>query len=77
MEKEIPKTEEKPNAVSDSKTKGNDFEDFVVNLLADWRFKLLDRTQDHKSSAGVVAESSKNPDQEANNIQSRPVTTGS
>lgn len=45
-----------------NKAKGDAFEDFVVNLLADWRLKLLDRTQDHKSSAGVVAESSKNPD---------------
>ena len=45
-----------------SKAKGNSFEDFVVNLLADWRLTLLDRTQDAVSSAGVVAESSKNPD---------------
>lgn len=45
-----------------SKAKGNEFEDFVVNLLADWRFKLLDRTQDAVSTAGVVAESCKNPD---------------
>lgn len=44
------------------KEKGNQFEDFVVNLLADWRLKLLDRTQDAVSSAGVVAESCKNPD---------------
>lgn len=51
------------NKSTDSnKAKGDAFEDFVVNLLADWRLKLLDRTQDHKSSAGVVAESSKNPD---------------
>ncbi|MDE5629368.1 MAG: hypothetical protein K2I69_07390 [Muribaculaceae bacterium] len=34
----------------------------MVNLLADWRLKLLDRTQDAVSTAGVVAESSKNPD---------------
>ncbi len=47
---------------SDSKKKGDAFEDFVCNLLNDWRLKLLDRTQDKKSSAGVVAESSKNPD---------------
>lgn len=44
------------------KEKGNQFEDVVVNLLADWKFKLLDSTQDAKSSAGVVAESCKNPD---------------
>lgn len=50
--------------ISPSKAKGNGFEDFVVNLLADWRFTLLDRTQDAMSSAGVVAESSKNPDLE-------------
>ena len=46
----------------DSKAKGNAFEDFVVNLLEDWRLKLLDRTQDAVSTAGVVAESCKNPD---------------
>lgn len=45
-----------------SKAKGDLFEDFVVNLLADWRLKLLDRTQDKISTAGVVAESCKNPD---------------
>lgn len=45
-----------------SKEKGDIFEDFVVNLLADWRLKLLDRTQDAVSSAGVVAESCRNPD---------------
>lgn len=45
-----------------SKEKGDAFEDFVVNLLADWRLKLLDRTQDRVSTAGVVAESCKNPD---------------
>lgn len=44
------------------KEKGNQFEDFVADLLADWRVKLLDRTQDRMSPAGVVAESSKNPD---------------
>lgn len=49
-------------SVDTKKTKGDAFEDFVVNLLADWRLKLLDRTQDKKSTAGVVAESSKNPD---------------
>lgn len=48
--------------IDPSKAKGNSFEDFVVNLLADWRLTLLDRTQDAVSSAGVVAESSKNPD---------------
>lgn len=48
--------------VDQSKAKGDAFEDFVVNLLADWRLKLLDRTQDAVSTAGVVAESSKNPD---------------
>ncbi|MDE6537336.1 MAG: hypothetical protein K2M13_04800 [Muribaculaceae bacterium] len=55
---------EKPSKTTkeDSKAKGNAFEDFVVNLLADWRLKLLDRTQDAVSSAGVVAESCKNPD---------------
>ena len=52
---------EKPT-VDKSKEKGDAFEDFVVNLLADWRLKLLDRTQDAVSSAGVVAESCKNPD---------------
>lgn len=46
----------------DSKAKGDAFENFVVNLLADWRLKLLDRTQDAVSTAGVVAESCKNPD---------------
>ena len=50
------------STVDESKAKGNAFEDFVVNLLADWRLKLLDRTQDAVSSAGVVAESCKNPD---------------
>ena len=49
-------------AVDQSKAKGAAFEDFVVNLLADWRLKLLDRTQDAVSTAGVVAESCKNPD---------------
>lgn len=44
------------------KEKGDAFEDFVVNLLADHRFTLLDRTQDADSTAGVVAESCKNPD---------------
>ncbi len=55
---------EKPSKTpeEDSKAKGNAFEDFVVNLLADWRLKLLDRTQDAVSTAGVVAESCKNPD---------------
>lgn len=50
------------DSVSAAKMKGNVFEDFVVNLLADYRFTLLDRTQDAVSSAGVVAESCKNPD---------------
>lgn len=45
-----------------SKDKGDMFEDYVVNLLADWRLKLLDRTQDKVSSSGVYAESCKNPD---------------
>lgn len=68
IEKEAPKEEttikkeEVSNSADANKAKGDAFEDFVVNLLADWRLKLLDRTQDHKSSAGVVAESSKNPD---------------
>lgn len=48
--------------IDPAKAKGNSFEDFVINLLADWRLTLLDRTQDAVSSAGVVAESSKNPD---------------
>lgn len=48
--------------IDERKEMGNQFEDVVVNMLADWRFKLLDRTQDAKSSAGVVAESCKNPD---------------
>lgn len=48
--------------VDKSKEKGDAFEDFVVNILADWRLKLLDRTQDAVSTAGVVAESCKNPD---------------
>ena len=52
---------EKPT-VDKSKEKGDAFEDFVVNLLADWRLKLLDRTQDAVSTSGVVAESCKNPD---------------
>lgn len=59
------KAEPKPAAaaVEDyAHTTGGAFEDFVVNLLADWRLKLLDRTQDAVSSAGVVAESCKNPD---------------
>lgn len=48
--------------IQSSKDKGDSFENFVCNLLADWRLKLLDRTQDKVSTAGVVAESSKNPD---------------
>lgn len=61
-------SEAKP-AVSPTETKrtrpeeiGQAFENFVVNLLADSRFTLLDRTQDTKSTAGVYAESCKNPD---------------
>lgn len=50
------------NTNNTSKEKGDAYEDFVVNLLADWRLTLLDRTQDAVSSAGVVAESCKNPD---------------
>lgn len=57
---DLPKKSEQLNDIS--KMKGDDYEDFVVNLLADWRLKLLDRTQDAVSSAGVVAESCKNPD---------------
>lgn len=34
----------------------------IIGVDLDWRFKLLDRTQDAVSTAGVVAESSKNPD---------------
>ena len=45
-----------------SKERGDEFEDFTVNLLADWRMKLLRRTQDKMSSGGVVAESCKEPD---------------
>lgn len=48
--------------VLSAKEKGDLFEDFTVNLLADWRLKLLDCTQDKMSSAGVVAESCKQPD---------------
>lgn len=59
VESERPSSTPKANS---SKAKGDDFEDFVVNLLADYHFTLLDRTQDHVSSAGVVAESCKNPD---------------
>ena len=55
-------TEAPKSAAEQSKAKGNAFEDFVVNLLADWRLKLLDRTRDTVSSAGVIAESCKNPD---------------
>lgn len=54
--------ESEEQTVDKSKEKGDAFEDFVVNLLADWRLKLLDRTQDAVSTAGVVAESCKNPD---------------
>lgn len=66
--KEIqPQTELQTNKQSEAtidkrKEIGNSYEDFVVNLLADWRLTLLDRTQDAVSSAGVVAESCKNPD---------------
>ncbi len=45
-----------------AKDKGDAFENFIVNLLADHRFKLMDRTQDVVSTNGVVAESCKNPD---------------
>jgi hypothetical protein len=41
---------------------GQAFENFIVNLLADSRFKLLDRTQDSRSTEGVYAESCMNPD---------------
>lgn len=44
------------------KETGTIFEDFVVDLLADKRLTLLDRTQDRISSRGVYAESCKNPD---------------
>lgn len=50
------------NSEPTTKEVGDDFEDFVVNLLADYRLSLIDRTQDAMSSAGVVAESCKNPD---------------
>lgn len=49
-------------SADDAKSKGDAFEDFVVNLLADHRLKLLDRTQDKVSTNGVYAESCKNPD---------------
>ena len=54
--------EAKSDASLSSKEKGDLFEDFTVNLLADWRMKLLDRTQDKVSSAGVAAESCRQPD---------------
>lgn len=64
VEKEVPQKDEVSNTQdsNSNKDKGDAFEDFVVNILADWRLSLLDRTQDKKSSAGVIAESSKNPD---------------
>lgn len=66
VEVQVERTTEKPTdgktAAETSKSKGDDFENFVVNLLADKRLKLLDRTQDKKSSVGVYAESCKNPD---------------
>lgn len=46
----------------DPHSKGKAFEDFVVDLLADWRLTLLERTQDTVSPKGVYAESCKNPD---------------
>lgn len=44
------------------KEKGDAFEDFVLRLITDNRFKLLDRTNDVVSSSGIYAESCKNPD---------------
>lgn len=62
MERTLAGTVSDSPTIDDPKQKGDNYEDFVVNLLADWRFGLLNRTQDKKSSAGVVAESSKDPD---------------
>lgn len=59
---EAPVSEAAPASEPTAKEKGDAFENFVVNLLADHRLTLLDRTQDAVSSAGVVAESCKNPD---------------
>jgi hypothetical protein len=47
---------------TDQEIMGQKFEDYVVNLLADSRFRLLDRTMDKKTSEGVYAESCMNPD---------------
>lgn len=55
-------SEKKEPQKDPAKEKGDTYEDFVVNLLADWRLKLLNRTRDDASTAGVVAESCKNPD---------------
>jgi hypothetical protein len=53
---------------------GQAFENYIVNLLADSRFKLLDRTQDIKSTAGVYAESCMNPDLHVEQkFSSRPI----
>lgn len=58
----VPAIEAERTSDEINKEKGNAFEDFVVNLLADHRFTLLERTQDAVSSAGVYAQSCKNPD---------------
>lgn len=47
---------------TDEEIIGQKFENYVVNLLADSRFRLLDRTMDKKSTEGVYAESCMNPD---------------
>lgn len=57
-----PHTPESAKSEPTPHEKGERFEDFVANIFADWRLKLLERTQDKVSSAGVVAESCKNPD---------------
>jgi hypothetical protein len=64
VEKEVETTP--TSAPADDRTEeeimGQKFEDYVVNLLADSRFRLLDRTMDKKTSEGVYAESCLNPD---------------
>lgn len=59
---QVNRPETEKSADMEKKEIGDRFEDFVVNLLADWRLTLMDRTQDKVSSAGVIAESCKNPD---------------
>lgn len=57
-----PEPAQEMSAYETAKAKGDAFENFVVDLLADWRLRLIDRTQDAVSTAGVIAESCKNPD---------------